>query len=127
MTRDAGILAYGNFMIASPSETKEEIKRTVEFAKELRLDFAIFSLTRLLPGTDFYKNALRDGQVEDFWKKYAVDPTYNIPPSYCPGRFTLEELKDIAYEAYRTFYLRPGYILNYFVRILSFRLLGIAE
>jgi radical SAM superfamily enzyme YgiQ (UPF0313 family) len=125
MTRAAGILTYGNFMIGSPSETREEIRQTVEFAKELKLDFAVFAVTKLLPGTDFYKDALKNGSIsEDFWKKYAMDPAYKIKTTYCPGEYSKQEIESLAYNAYKGFYFRVEYIINNYLRhIFSLRLL----
>ncbi|MCB4792452.1 MAG: B12-binding domain-containing radical SAM protein [Elusimicrobia bacterium] len=125
MTQDAGILTYGNFMIGSPTETKEEINKTIEFAKELKLDFAVFAITKLLPGTGFYKDAMAKGHVkEDFWQRYAADPTYKIESTYCPGDFSKQELESISYHAYKSFYSRPAYIFNnYFKHIFTLRLL----
>ena len=60
----AGIQAIGFFMIGFPTETKEEMKETINFACTLKLDRAQFGKATPLPGTSLY----------DMWlEKYAKD------------------------------------------------------
>ena len=60
----AGIQAVGFFMIGFPTETKKEMKETINFACSLKLDRANFTKATPLPGTALY----------DMWlEKYAKD------------------------------------------------------
>ena len=60
----AGIQAVGFFMIGFPTETKKEMKETIDFACSLKLDRATFTKATPLPGTALY----------DMWlEKYAKD------------------------------------------------------
>ena len=62
--KKAGIQPVGFFMIGFPTETKEEIKETIDFACSLELDRATFSKATPLPGTALY----------DIWlEKYSKD------------------------------------------------------
>jgi radical SAM superfamily enzyme YgiQ (UPF0313 family) len=125
MTRDAGILTYGNFMIGSPTETREDIMKTVDFAARIKLDFAVFAITILLPGTEYYQMAFDQGFLkEDIWKKYITNPGTFIDNGYWPGEFTKEELDDLCKASYKKFYLRPAYVLGYFSRIMTLAQLG---
>jgi radical SAM superfamily enzyme YgiQ (UPF0313 family) len=120
MTRKAGILAYGNFMIGSPTETEDEIMRTIDFSIRLKLDFAVFAITMLLPGTDYFNMAVKKGYVKpDMWETYAKDPSKNIENCYWPGEFSKEKLNELCVKAYKSFYMRPGYVLNYLSRIAT--------
>jgi radical SAM superfamily enzyme YgiQ (UPF0313 family) len=48
-TRDAGILTKGYFMIGHPPDTIDTIDQTIAFAKDLKLDYALFIITSPLP------------------------------------------------------------------------------
>jgi radical SAM superfamily enzyme YgiQ (UPF0313 family) len=124
LTREAGILTYGNFMLGSPTETYDEIMKTIEFAIELKLDFAIFAITKLLPKTDLYKNALKTGLLKTpIWEEYMANPEIKIDSAYSSDQFSKEQLEKICIDAFRKFYLRPKYIVeNYFGRIFSLKL-----
>jgi radical SAM superfamily enzyme YgiQ (UPF0313 family) len=57
---DAGIEAWGFFMIGFPTETRAEIVQTIDFALSLPLDRVQFTKTTPLPGTEIY----------DYWKRH---------------------------------------------------------
>jgi radical SAM superfamily enzyme YgiQ (UPF0313 family) len=117
--RSHGILTYGNFMIGSPTETVEEIRQTIDYACRIRLDFAVFAITTLLPATGYFNMAFEQKKIkEDFWAKYVNDPTTTIENAYWPD-FNKQELEELDREAYRKFYFRPWYFWNYLVRIAS--------
>lgn len=55
--REAGIRAKGYFMIGLPGDTKATIRQTIEFAIDIDLDDAMFSLTTPFPGTKLWEMA----------------------------------------------------------------------
>lgn len=117
LVRRAGILTYGNFIIGSPTETDGEINATVAFAKKLKLDFAIFGITVLLPKTEYYARALKEGKIpRDFWGEFIVNPLVQIPNAYWPD-FDRAYLERKCKESFMRFYVRPWYLLNYLTRI----------
>lgn len=50
-----GIKIQGHFMLGAPTETEEEINKTISFAKQLKIDEATFSITTPLPCTYLYE------------------------------------------------------------------------
>ncbi len=52
--KKAGIQAVGFFIVGFPTETKKEIKETIDFASSLNLDRANFTKAVPLPGTELY-------------------------------------------------------------------------
>lgn len=122
MARKEGILVYGNFMLGSPGETKEEMYQTIDFARELNLDYAVFSVTLIDPGTEFYRRVLEEKIVStDFWRDFALNPDKTPKNIYWPVDFSKEELFAIWMDAFRKFYLRPGYFLNFLLRVTSLK------
>ena len=99
ITRDSGLMCGTTFMFGYPGETKESIRETVEFCKELLLSPHIF-FTTPYPGTPLYKE-VRDrvlqkyGDEERFIENLGdvLDFTVNLTS------FTDEELVNLKTEA----------------------------
>ena len=69
-TDDVGISAFGYFLIGSPGETDETARETIEFAKRLPLDFAIFNSLTAFPKTELYEEFYLPHEKRDFWAEY---------------------------------------------------------
>ena len=75
MVKNSGIDAVGFFIIGFPTETKEEIMNTINFACSLDLERASFHKAMPLPGTELYDLWLEKyskNQNID-WKTFCVD------------------------------------------------------
>jgi radical SAM superfamily enzyme YgiQ (UPF0313 family) len=108
--RQLGIETRGYFMLGYPSETREEMDETIRLARELPLDWASFTITTALPGTDIYRDALEQGRYpEDYWREYSLQ-RFSGPPGYAATAFSEDELEAMLRRAYRRFYLRPSLI-----------------
>lgn len=106
LARNAGIVTTGYFIVGAPVETKEHIEKTIEFAKSLPLDLAVFSPFAYLKGSTIWYEALKEGKLRK--EEYAViaDAKRGL------GNFTEEEMWGWSLKAFREFYLRPSYILD---------------
>lgn len=104
-----GISAFGYFLVGSPGETPETIRETVDLAKRLPLDFAIFNNLTAFPGTELYNDYYLPGVGHDFWSEYL---TRDTPPTDFMGRpwteLDNEEVRRLSHRALLEFYLRPG-------------------
>jgi len=102
------IRTIASVVLGMPGDTKESIKRTVNFVRELNPSYAVFSLATPYPGTRFYKESVEMNliKVKD-WSKYTL-----ISPVLDTVDCSLEELRKLQYKAFRNFYLRPGYLLR---------------
>src|SRR6266496_3930694 len=49
-----GLVVHGDFILGLPGETKESIRRTIDFAKELNVETIQVSVAHAYPGTEFY-------------------------------------------------------------------------
>jgi len=108
--KKAGLLVHGCFMFGLPGETKETIRKTIEFAKKLNPDTAQFFPLITYPGTEAYEWAKRKGYLltEDYSKWLTPEGMHNTVISL-PG-LSNKELVKICNKARREFYLRPSYI-----------------
>ncbi len=112
-TREAGISTYADFMIGNPGETMEEIMETIEFARKISPDYVHYSITTPYPKTELYRQALERGIIEkDYWSEFAKNPTEDFRIRYWEENFSAEQLEKLIDKAYRSFYLRPGYLLK---------------
>ncbi len=72
MTKDAGIVPTGNFMIGYPTETREDIEATIHLIKALDLEFSSASVVTPFPGTALYDKCKRNGWLRsDNWEEYS--------------------------------------------------------
>ncbi|MEM3519594.1 MAG: cobalamin-dependent protein [Candidatus Hadarchaeales archaeon] len=78
---ELGIWTNGFFIIGLPGETPETVRKSIEFAKWLDLDFASFFIATPYPGTRLYELAKDAGYLESEpdWSSYKVlMPTMDI-------------------------------------------------
>lgn len=111
-----GMQAY--FMLGSPGETKEQMLDTIKFANKYVDDYAFYTITSLMPKTYLYDFSVNDGRCDDFWRKFAKDPTPDFVSRFW-DETNREDLKQILNYAYRSFYLRPSYILRQIIKLRS--------
>jgi anaerobic magnesium-protoporphyrin IX monomethyl ester cyclase len=96
------VAVTGAFILGAPSETKEMMRQTIDFAKRLNPRRAQFSLLTPYPGTRLYEN-VKDRLLHKNWGLYSgLHPTIDL------DHVTPEELRKIQIEAYLSFYGRPG-------------------
>jgi hopanoid biosynthesis associated radical SAM protein HpnJ len=65
-TRDAhklGLTIHGDFIVGLPGETRETLRNTIEFAKQIDCETIQVSIGHAYPGTEFYTYASKNGLV----------------------------------------------------------------
>jgi len=116
--KEAKIDVRGFFTMGYPTETQEEIVQTINFAKELDVDIAQFMIATPLPGTELWEIANKMGTInEEDWSSFTFYAPTNMPIS--TNSISEKELLDLYKKAYRSFYLRPSYIVNQITKIRS--------
>ena len=99
-TAKAGIITRGFFMLGFPTETEEELLRTIEYAKASSLCGATFFTVVYFPGTRLYDMARSLGYFQD--DGYDVQRDY-VQVGEGPYDFSLETLKRLKTKAIREF------------------------
>lgn len=121
MTKKIGIEAAAYFMIGNPGETLADIKESISLAKALNPDYVLFSVLTLYPATDIYKMAMNKGMLtKDVWLEFAQNPTVDFISPIWNENFNREELVALLKQAYRSFYLRPSYVIKRLFKLKSF-------
>jgi radical SAM superfamily enzyme YgiQ (UPF0313 family) len=95
----ASINIHGDFAMGFPGETPEGARKTIEWACRLDLDTAQFQIMIPFPGTEFYKEMQSNG-----WLNSEGKP--DMP------QFTNSQIRRMAKEAYRKFYLSKRHFLK---------------
>ncbi len=116
----AGIKTLAFFMIGNYSDTKETINDTIDFARRLNTDFAIFTITTPFPQTELFDMAVKNKLITNFDPgQLSNNPLIFHQKLPVLRTFALSEddLRKLQLKAIKKFYLRPGQLL----RILSDR------
>ncbi|MDP2909882.1 MAG: radical SAM protein, partial [bacterium] len=120
LAKAAGIETLAYFMIGAPTETKEDIYQTINFAKKLNPDFVHITILTPYPATVIYRQALEQGVIKnDYWREFALHPENGVFTRYWEKGLNKKELFDLLNKFYKDFYGRPSYILKQFLRIRS--------
>ena len=98
--KELGIFTHGLFMLGFPTETKEELEMTIDYAVNTPFDIAQFVIVNPFKGTELYYMC-KEKLTEFAFKDY----DYEI------GRFNLSAVEDsvlfgLQREAYRRFYFK---------------------
>jgi radical SAM superfamily enzyme YgiQ (UPF0313 family) len=112
-TRRAGIDTIGSFIFGIPGETPGTMKQTIQFAKELDLDFVKFHILTPFPGTPFYENLVATETLDtDDWKKIGSFSPSLDDMVYVPDGVHKKELIKMQRRATIEFYLRPKILFS---------------
>jgi radical SAM superfamily enzyme YgiQ (UPF0313 family) len=110
--KEAGVEILGSFIIGTPGETKEDVMKTIEFARASGIDFAQFTAMTPYPGTEIYEMARRDGLlITDDWSRFTT-----MKPVIRTKELSAEDIRVSVSLAYRRFYLRGSFILRQLLR-----------
>lgn len=104
-----GIKIHGTFILGLPGETRETMKQTMDYARELDVDTIQVSLAAPYPGTELYAQALAHGwlKTDTLVDEHGIqDATIEYPD------LSREEIFRGVEEFYRKFYMRPRPILR---------------
>jgi radical SAM superfamily enzyme YgiQ (UPF0313 family) len=105
-SKDAGIMNWGYFILGLPGETEETIRETIEFAKDLPLDLALFHIAAPYPGTPFFFEVVENGWFRPgtTWEEVDMDESTVLDYPGLPA----ERIEYWARRAFREWALRPG-------------------
>lgn len=119
LCRKAGLKTLGYFIIGLPGEDARSINKTIEFAKELKCDYASFSFAIPDIGSDLYNKSLSQGYFNNNLSYERLDSSRNAVLK--TAQLSKEKAEKLMHSAYRRFYLRPEYIWKKFYEAGSLR------
>jgi len=96
---------HGDFILGLPGETKETIRKTIDFAKELDVETIQVSVAHAYPGTELYDYAVKNGfMVAD--NKMVDEGGHQIAHIQYPG-LPADEILASVHRFYDEYYFRP--------------------
>lgn len=115
--KQAGIKNWGYFIIGLPGETEETIRQTIDFAKRLPLDIALFHVAAPYPGTPFFFEVVKEGWFRPGtrWEQVDMDKGTVLDYPNLPAERLLYWQK----RAFREWAFRPGPIMTYLKMLVS--------
>jgi len=128
LTKRVGIRTIAYLMVGLPGETKETLKKTIDFSLQLDPDFVSWGITALYPGSALY-SAAQNGKLGDIDIRYTYEErSWHASGSpYGDGyaiiyedSLSRNELQVYVRQANRAFYLRPFYLIRFIFKIRTF-------
>lgn len=104
MLHEVGIEVWAYMVFGFPGETRETIKQSIAFSKELPFDIVHFGVGAPYPGTPFYNQAKENGWLtSETWEDF--DQNYSCIVEY--PDLKASEIARAVKRAYLSFYCRP--------------------
>lgn len=115
--KKAGIMNWGYFIIGLPGETEQTIRQTIDFAKGLPLDIALFHVAAPYPGTPFFFKVVENKWFRPGtrWEQVDMDKGTVLDYPDLPAERLLYWQK----RAFREWAMRPGPIFTYLKMLFS--------
>jgi len=115
--RKAGIKNWGYFIIGLPGETEATIRDTINFAKRMPLDIALFHIAAPYPGTPFFFEVMKNGWFRPGTKWEEVDMDKGTVLDY--PDLPAERMEYWQKRAFREWAMRPGPMLTFAKMVLT--------
>ena len=102
-----GLLIHGDFIVGLPGETRESIRKTIDFAKKLDNETIQVSIAHPYPGTEFYEYAQKNNLISI---GNMTDEVGHQLPKVVYENLNEAELMDWVERFYSEYYFRPRVI-----------------
>jgi radical SAM superfamily enzyme YgiQ (UPF0313 family) len=100
-----GLVIHGDFIMGLPGETRETIKQTIKFAKELDVETIQVSVAHAYPGTELHEYAVKNGFMTSE-TKMVDDLGHQMVQIEYPG-LPATEILEAVHAFYDQYYFRP--------------------
>jgi len=95
--KSKGLLVRCYFILGFPTETKEQMRETVEYAKTLQVDWCVFNIATPLVGSEMYNQFVEMGCIRDCSDAWAS--TVFDRRQFDTKDISADELNDFVYRA----------------------------
>jgi radical SAM superfamily enzyme YgiQ (UPF0313 family) len=100
-----GLVVHGDFILGLPGETRDTIKNTINFAKELDVETIQVSVAHAYPGTELHEFAMKNGFMTSD-TKMVDDGGHQMVQIEYPG-LPAAEILEAVHHFYDEYYFRP--------------------
>ncbi len=105
-----GLVIHGDFIVGLPGETRDTIRTSINFAKELDVETIQVSIGHPFPGTEFYDHVKKNGLIS-IDETMTDDVGHQLPNYEYPG-LDRAELVEWVERFYGEYYFRPKVALR---------------
>lgn len=105
--RKLGLVVHGDFIVGLPGESRESIRKTIDFAKKLDNETIQVSIAHPYPGTEFYEYAKKNDLISI--GSMTDEVGHQLPKVIYPG-LDEAELVEWVERFYGEYYFRPRVI-----------------
>jgi radical SAM superfamily enzyme YgiQ (UPF0313 family) len=105
-----GLVVHGDFILGLPGESKETIRKTIEFAKELDCETIQVSLAHAYPGTELYDFAKKNGFIIND-QEMVDEGGHQLAQIEYPG-LPRDYILEMVHHFYDEYYFRPRAIFR---------------
>jgi radical SAM superfamily enzyme YgiQ (UPF0313 family) len=102
-----GLVIHGDFIIGLPGETRQSIRKTIDFAKRVDAETIQVSIAHAYPGTELYDYGTQNGLIT--LGSMTDDTGHQLPNITYPG-LDEGELVEAVEQFYGEYYFRPRVI-----------------
>ena len=99
-----GLTIHGDFILGLPGETKESIRNTINFAKQLDVETIQVSMAHAFPGTEFYEYARANGFITN--NKMNDEGGHQLAHIEYPG-LPADYVMEMVHKFYDEYFFRP--------------------
>jgi radical SAM superfamily enzyme YgiQ (UPF0313 family) len=100
-----GLTIHADFIVGLPGESRESLRRTIDFAKEIDTETIQVSIAHPYPGTEFYDHAEKNGLIQ-LGASMTDEGGHQLPNIVYPG-LDRAELVEWVQRFYDEYYYRP--------------------
>src|SRR5438309_272367 len=100
-----GLTIHGDFILGLPGESRETIRRTIDFANELDVETIQVSIAHAYPGTEMYDFAKKNGFIVGT-ERMVDDGGHQVAQIEYPG-LPREHVMEMVHKFYDEYYFRP--------------------
>jgi len=101
-----GLVVHGDFILGLPGETKETIRTTIDFAKELDVETIQVSVAHAYPGTELYDYAKANGFILIEGAQMVDEGGHQVAMIEYPG-LPRDYVMEMVHRFYDEYYFRP--------------------
>jgi hopanoid biosynthesis associated radical SAM protein HpnJ len=101
-----GLKVHGDFILGLPGETKETIRTTIDFAKELDVETIQVSVAHAYPGTELYDYAKSNGFIVNEGAQMVDEGGHQLAMIEYPG-LPRDYVMEMVHRFYDEYYFRP--------------------
>ncbi len=121
LAKKVGFSTMTYYMFGFLDEKYSDALKTIDVAKKMDTDYAVFAVLIPYPGTSLYETALSRAIIpHDFWREYTLNPTKDFQiPFLIEQHMDRNALITLKNKALRKYFFRPKIIARELVNISS--------